>query len=122
VSVSQYSIYAGATNASGVFCGGGWHYRVQDGNSSHQRQRRQRHRSEPILPARLYGQRFTGRSGLTVLAGIATFDAAVLNFDFIPDSDTVQFQYVFGSEEYNEFVGSPFNDVFGFLSTASTLP
>jgi len=41
-------------------------------------------------------------------------DAAVLEFDFIPLSDTIQFNFVFGSEEYPEFVNS-FNDVFGFF-------
>jgi hypothetical protein len=42
-------------------------------------------------------------------------DAAVLEFDFIPVSDTVRFRYVFGSEEYPEFVNTSFNDVFGFF-------
>ena len=42
-------------------------------------------------------------------------DAAILEFDFIPVSDTVKFSYVFGSEEYDEYVGSSYNDVFGFF-------
>jgi len=56
-----------------------------------------------------------GDAQLTALAGTSTFDAAVLEFDFIPESDTLRFQYVFGSEEYNDFVNSTFNDVFGFF-------
>ena len=43
-----------------------------------------------------------------------TNDAAVLEFDFVPTSDTISFKYVFGSEEYLEFVAS-FNDAFGFF-------
>ena len=42
-------------------------------------------------------------------------DAAVFEFDFIPIADTVSFRYVFGSEEYEEYVNSSFNDVFGFF-------
>lgn len=58
-----------------------------------------------------------GDDDLDELAGGETFDATVLEFDFtVPDgAQTVYFQYVFGSEEYNEFVGSEFNDVFGFF-------
>lgn len=44
-----------------------------------------------------------------------TNDAAVLEFDFIPSEPNVSFKYVFGSEEYNEFVNSSYNDVFGFF-------
>jgi gliding motility-associated-like protein len=44
-----------------------------------------------------------------------TFNATVLEFDFVPYSDTVRFKYVFGSEEYPEYVGQPFNDIFGFF-------
>ncbi len=51
----------------------------------------------------------------SLVSGATTNDAAVLEFDFVPQGDTLSFQYVFSSEEYNEFVGSGFNDVFGFF-------
>ena len=44
-----------------------------------------------------------------------TFDAAVLEFDFIPLSDTVRFRYVFASEEYPEFACADYNDAFAFF-------
>ncbi|MFN6378137.1 MAG: choice-of-anchor L domain-containing protein [Flavobacteriales bacterium] len=43
-----------------------------------------------------------------------TFDAAQIEFDIVPQGDSLRFRYTFASEEYNEWVGSPFNDVFGF--------
>ncbi|MGC6490287.1 MAG: choice-of-anchor L domain-containing protein [Flavobacteriales bacterium] len=46
---------------------------------------------------------------------IAINDVAVLEFDFIPNSDTISFRYVFGSVEYFGFENSSFNDVFGFF-------
>jgi gliding motility-associated-like protein len=48
-------------------------------------------------------------------AGTTTYDACVLQFDFIPLSDTIKFHYAFGSEEYPEYVNSAYNDVFGFF-------
>jgi gliding motility-associated-like protein len=44
-----------------------------------------------------------------------TNDACVLEFDFVPVSDTVVFNYVFASEEYMEWVNSGVNDGFGFF-------
>ncbi|MFM2286475.1 MAG: hypothetical protein RLZZ543_1972, partial [Bacteroidota bacterium] len=44
-----------------------------------------------------------------------TQDAAVLRFDFVCEGDKVQFRYVFASEEYPEYVGSEFNDIFAFF-------
>lgn len=47
--------------------------------------------------------------------GKKTFDACVLEMDIVPTADTLSFNYVFGSEEYDEFVGTEFNDVFAFF-------
>ena len=55
-----------------------------------------------------------GDPALSALSGGQTFDAAILEFDFVPDSSFFGFQYAFASEEYNEFANSAFNDVFGF--------
>lgn len=52
---------------------------------------------------------------LASLAGIAVFDAAVLEFDFVPMGGEVSFNFVFASEEYIEYVNAGFNDVFGFF-------
>ena len=51
----------------------------------------------------------TGQSSATIR------DRVVLEFDFRPTKNTIQFQYVFASEEYCEYVNSTYNDVFGFF-------
>lgn len=46
----------------------------------------------------------------------ATFDATILEFEFYTDQPrTFEFQYVFSSEEYSEFVGAGFDDVMAFF-------
>jgi gliding motility-associated-like protein len=64
-----------------------------------------------------YGTEFGGNGDgtLTNISGSPTFDAAILEFDFVPSSDTVQFKYVFASNEYMLYVGASVNDVFAFL-------
>lgn len=48
--------------------------------------------------------------------GTATINnEAVLEFDFIPSGDSIEFAFVFASEEYHEYSTSTFNDVFGFF-------
>lgn len=52
---------------------------------------------------------------LAELSGQDIGDAAILEFDFIPTGDSLQFRYVFGSEEYPSFTCSNYNDAFGFF-------
>lgn len=42
-------------------------------------------------------------------------DVCRYTITFIPIADTLRFRYVFGSEEYPEYVCSNFNDIFGFF-------
>jgi hypothetical protein len=50
-----------------------------------------------------------------LIGGSSTYDANILSFDFESDSGDVFFKFAFASEEYNEYVGSGYNDVFGFF-------
>ncbi|MFE8423990.1 choice-of-anchor L domain-containing protein, partial [Tenacibaculum sp. ZH5_bin.1] len=56
---------------------------------------------------------------LTAIDSQATRDVVVFEFDFraLPNYTGVLLEYQFGSEEYPDYVGSPFNDVFGFFVT-----
>lgn len=59
-----------------------------------------------------------GTAQMTTLAGAQTYDAITLEFDFTVQSDFIQFNYVFASEEYPEYAppnNSSFNDVFAFF-------
>jgi gliding motility-associated-like protein len=50
-----------------------------------------------------------------IIPSYLTNDACGVVFNLQAISDTILFRYVFGSEEYLEWVGSSFNDVFGFF-------
>ena len=39
----------------------------------------------------------------------------ILEFDFIPNSDAVTFNYIFASNEYTSYTCSQYNDIFGFF-------
>ncbi len=90
-----------------LLCSGDAHMAIGPNNNS----------SQTLPPA---GLGLGGDPDLTQLlntggGAYTTNDAAVLEFDFVPNGDTLRFKYVFGSEEYLEWVGSSFNDVFGFF-------
>ena len=65
------------------------------------------------------GQRYnSGTSGdaiLNTVTGRTTYNRCRFEFDIIPTGDSLRFNFVFASEEYNEWVGSQYNDVFGFF-------
>lgn len=53
---------------------------------------------------------------LTAIDPTANNDVCILEFDLIPKCDSLTIRFVFGSEEYPNFVGS-INDLFGFFVT-----
>lgn len=57
----------------------------------------------------------SGDPDLEDLTTSTTYDACILEFDVLVTSDSLQFDYVFGSEEYTTYVNSSFNDVFGLF-------
>ena len=56
-----------------------------------------------------------GDPDLAQLVGGNLNNAAVLEFDFVPQGDTIRFNYTFASVEYPGFICSAFNDAFGFF-------
>jgi len=50
-----------------------------------------------------------------LIPGYSSYDAAILEitFDAAPSCSSITFNFVFGSEEYPEWVGTAYNDVFG---------
>ena len=64
----------------------------------------------------------TGDNGLAgdadldaLIPGFETFDATILEFEFESAGGDLFFNFQFASEEYNEYVDSSFNDVFGLF-------
>ena len=113
VTVSNVT-YLGANTAAGLFNGGSGIIGFEDGiilSSGDM--------NDVVGPNQLNStstQQFTpGDPDLDLLSSFTTFDASVLEFDFVPNESQVFFQFVFASEEYNDFVGQTFNDAFGFF-------
>ncbi len=49
----------------------------------------------------------------------ANYDVCILNFDFVPICDTVRINYIFGSEEYPQYLHQMYNDLFGIFLTGA---
>ncbi|HOY04601.1 MAG TPA: choice-of-anchor L domain-containing protein [Saprospiraceae bacterium] len=71
-------------------------------------------------PSTTFAFNGTGDADLDYLSeqlgnGTPSTDACIVELDVFVATDELSFEYVFGSEEYPEFVGSDFNDIFAFL-------
>lgn len=79
-------------------------------------------------PVSNFAQGYYGTPGdpdLEILLGAGggmTYDGCVLEFDCMPTGDTLLFNFSFGSEEYQEFVGSAFNDIFAIYLSGPGFP
>jgi gliding motility-associated-like protein len=51
------------------------------------------------------------------LEPLADYDCCILEFDVVPSCTTLRIRFVFGSEEYPEWVSAGYNDAFGFFVT-----
>jgi len=68
----------------------------------------------PDLPSTDEGG--AGNAGLSsVIGGATTYDAAVLQFNFVPNASTVTFRYTFASAEYPDFINTKYDDAFAFF-------
>lgn len=63
-----------------------------------------------------------GFSELTTIVGQPTYDGIMLQFDMISVTEIININFQFGSEEYNEYVGSTYNDVFAFIISGPGFP
>lgn len=61
------------------------------------------------------GSNMPGSALLDKFATGKTFDAVILQFDFIPQTEQIVFNYIFASEEYLEYVDLNYSDIFGFF-------
>ena len=66
--------------------------------------------SQPVSPYYI-------ETALQPMASFSINGSASLEFDFVASADMFAFNYIFGSEEYCEYVNSSFNDVLAFFLT-----
>ena len=74
-------------------------------------------------PATFFTSGFNGTGGDADLDYLSTIngnsslsqDACVVEMEVFAATDEITFEYIFGSEEYPEYAGTTFNDIFAFL-------
>jgi len=107
------SSYTGATGSAGLFSGAGSAIGIDSGImlTSGSASLAVGPNNESSAGA---NNLFAGSSELDSIISGTTYDAAILDIDFTTTTGNIFFNFVFASEEYNEWVGS-FNDVFAFF-------
>lgn len=63
-----------------------------------------------------------GDPDLAAITGLSSRDASGLVFSFTTSSGDLYFNFLFASEEYEEYIDSNFNDIFAFFLTPDTDP
>jgi gliding motility-associated-like protein len=79
----------------------------------------------PLINQRGGGSRnWEGDADLDAALGISSINASVIEFDFVPLTDYVSFNYLFASNEYQSYFPCDFSDGFAFLikEKGSTTP
>ncbi|HCN83219.1 MAG TPA: hypothetical protein DIT07_06285 [Sphingobacteriaceae bacterium] len=57
---------------------------------------------------------------ISKLTNAKLYDISILEFDFVPLGNSLEFNYQFGSDEYPEWVGNIYNDIFAFFISDGT--
>lgn len=58
---------------------------------------------------------YPGSNIMNTYTGGSSHNAAILSFDLIPSGDSLKIKYIFGSDEYPEYVGAPYSDAFAIF-------
>jgi gliding motility-associated-like protein len=74
----------------------------------------------PLFPFQFSDPPDEGDADLNYLSvqsgnGTPSFDACIVELDVFANTDELVFEYIFASEEYPEYAGTQFNDIFAFL-------
>lgn len=107
--------YSGNAWASGAFSCGGPAIGIEDGVVLSSGKA-----VDAVPPNNMDGRTSYNGSGgdpqlQALIPSYTVLDATSLTLQFIPNASQVAFEYVFTSEEYNEYANTSFNDVFGFF-------
>ena len=61
------------------------------------------------------GSNAVNDADLSAITSNTVENGSIIEFDFVPDGDSLSFSYIFTSQEYSSFTCSDYNDVFGFF-------